>query len=172
MDRSAIEELFAYTGYAWRQYEDIIRPLGDEALVNSVPGSGWPALRDALGHSAWAYDKWVSLLTGIAPTGLDVESVRTWDDLAEYRRHWRAKFHEHLDSLSDAELTSRSWTTSSDGSEVSNDGEKLIYSPADLLANVLLHEQEHHGDINTLLYQMGVEVPQTAYRFFLLESRS
>jgi len=53
-----------------------------------------------------------------------------------------------------------------------HDGEELIYGPGDLLANVLLHEREHHGDINTLLYQMGVEVPQTAYRFFLLESRS
>jgi len=102
MDRAAIEELFAYTDWTWRQYEATIRPLGDEALVKPVPGSGWPALRNALGHSAWAYDKWVSLLTAVAPTGLDVESVRAWDDLEECRRHWRAKFHGHLDSLSDA----------------------------------------------------------------------
>ena len=55
MDRSAIEELFAFTDYSWRRYsEATIRPLGDDALVKPVPGSGWPALRDALAHTSWA----------------------------------------------------------------------------------------------------------------------
>jgi uncharacterized damage-inducible protein DinB len=171
MDRPAIEELFAYTDWTWRQHEAAIRPLGDDALVKPVPGSGWPALRNALAHTAWAYDKWVSLLTSTAPAGLEVESVRSWKDLEDYRRGQRGRLRDYLHSLTDAELTTISWAVSSDGSEVRAEGEKLVYSPADLLANILLHEREHHGDINTLLYQIGVEVPQTAYRFFLLESR-
>ena len=55
MDRAAIEELFTFTDYSWREYERAIRPHGDETLTASAPGSGWPALRDALTHINWAY---------------------------------------------------------------------------------------------------------------------
>jgi uncharacterized damage-inducible protein DinB len=47
------------------------------------------------------------------------------------------------------------------------DGEVLWYSPGDILAHVLLHERQHHGDVNTLLYQHGIEVPIVEFRFSL-----
>jgi hypothetical protein len=47
MDRAAIEELFTFTDYGWREYERAIRPHGDATLIAPAPGSGWPALRDA-----------------------------------------------------------------------------------------------------------------------------
>ena len=53
MDRAAIEELFAFRDYGWSEYERAIRPHGDETLTTSAPGSGWPALRDALAHITW-----------------------------------------------------------------------------------------------------------------------
>lgn len=53
MDRAAIEELFAFTDYSWREYERVIRPLGDKVLTEQAPGSGWPTLRDALAHMVW-----------------------------------------------------------------------------------------------------------------------
>jgi uncharacterized damage-inducible protein DinB len=39
------------------------------------------------------------------------------------------------------------------------DGETLVYSPADIFAHTLLHERQHHGDVHTLLHQLGIEVP-------------
>jgi hypothetical protein len=33
----------------------------------------------------------------------------------------------------------------------------------------MLHERQHHGDLNTLLYQHGIEVPIVEYRFSLPE---
>jgi uncharacterized damage-inducible protein DinB len=36
--------------------------------------------------------------------------------------------------------------------------------------HVFLHERQHHGDVNTLLYQHDVEVPIVEYRFSLPES--
>jgi len=35
--------------------------------------------------------------------------------------------------------------------------------------HVLLHERQHHGDVNTLLYQLGIEIPIVEYRFSLPE---
>jgi len=51
--------------------------------------------------------------------------------------------------------------------EMSIDGEPMLYSPADIFVHVLLHERQHHGDLNTLLYQLGVEIPIVEYRFSL-----
>jgi len=159
VDRAAIEELFAFSDYCWRQHEDTIRALGDDVLTKPVVGSGWPALRDALAHVNFGYDRWLSILTGRPMTGFDVESVRSWDDLESYRRRERARFRESLDSLSDGELATER--------PMSIDGETLLYSPAEIFVHALLHERGHDGDISTLLYQLGIEPPVVEYRFSL-----
>ena len=159
MDRAAIQELFVFSDYCWRQHEETIRALGDDVLTKPVNGSGWPALRDALAHVNFGYDRWLSILTGRPMTGFDVESVRSWDDLESYRRRERARFRESLDSFSDGELATER--------PMSIDGETLLYSPADILVHALLHERGHDGDISTLLYQLGVEPPVVEYRFSL-----
>lgn len=54
MDRAAIEELLTFTDYPWHTYEETVRPLGDDVLIQPAPDSEWPALRDALAHVNWA----------------------------------------------------------------------------------------------------------------------
>lgn len=147
VDRQAIEELFAYTDYTRGEYADAVKRLGPEALTKPAPGSGWPALRDALGHINWSYQRWLSDPAGTTPGSFEAVSVNSWDDLDSYRLEVRTRFREYLGSLSDDELT----TTR----EMNVDGEILPYSPADIFAHVLLHELRHHGDINTLFYQLG-----------------
>jgi len=159
MDRAAIEELFTFTDHSWSVYERVIRPLGDDVLTAPAPGSGWPALRDALAHINWAYVRWLADPAGTSDE--PVERVESWDDLEAYRRRVRGHSREYLDSLGDDELLGPR--------EMHVDGETLIYSPADIFAHVFLHERQHHGDLNTLLYQLGVEVPIVEYRFSLPE---
>jgi uncharacterized damage-inducible protein DinB len=162
MDRAALEELFAYTDWTWHQYEATIRPLGAEALVKTVPGSGWPALRDALAHINWGYDRWIA--DPSRTSDIPIEPVNSWADAEVFRHRVRNNFREYLASLDDAALTTPR--------EMNIDGEQMSYAPADILTLLLLHEREHHGDLNTLLYQLGVEPVQTSYRFFLLGSRA
>src|SRR5215831_8399114 len=157
MDRGAIEELFVFTDYAWSRYEEAIRPLGDDALTRPAPGSGWPALRDALSHIVWAYVRWLS--NPAATTEEPVEDVSTWAELEDYRRRRFGHAREYFDSLSDDELMRPR--------EMDVDGEPLVYSPADILVNVMLHGRQHHGDLNTLLYQLGAEPPIVEFRFSL-----
>jgi uncharacterized damage-inducible protein DinB len=159
MDRAAIEELFTFTEYSWREHERVIRPLGDELLTQPAPGSGWPALRDALAHINWAYVRWLADPSGT--TDEPVEPVDSWDQLDAYRRRLRGHARGYLDSLGDDELVTPR--------EMNIDGETLVYRPADILVHVLLHERKHHGDVNTLLYQLGIEVPIVEYRFSLPE---
>ena len=118
MDRTAIEELLTFTDYSWREHEQLIRPLGDEKLTEPAPGSGWPALRDALVHINWAYIRWLADPAGT--TDEPVERVTSWDELGAYRRRVRDHARVYIDSLSDDELMKPR------GMNV--DGETLVYS--------------------------------------------
>jgi uncharacterized damage-inducible protein DinB len=160
MDRAAIEKLFTFTDYSWREHERAIRPLGDDGLTKPAPGSGWPALRDALVHINWAYIRWLADPAGT--TDEPVTQAESWDELDVYRRRVRDHARDYLDSLGEDELSTPR--------EMSVDGETMRYSPADIFVHVFLHERQHHGDLNTLLYQHGVEVPIVEYRFSLPES--
>lgn len=157
MDRIAIQELFAFTDYCWRAYEDVIRPLGDEFLLRPAPGSGWPALADALRHINWAYVRWLGDPSGTSDRA--VEAVTSWDQLESYRRRVRDHARTYLDGLGQHDLATPR--------PMNVDGETMIYSPADIFVHALLHERQHHGDLNTLLYQLGVEGPIVEYRFSL-----
>ncbi len=160
MDKTAIRELFHFTDYSWRAYEELIRPLGDEMLTNPAPGSGWPALRDALAHTNWAYIRWLERPRQTTEEAVPV--ITSWRELDAYRRRVRDHARRYLDSLADSELTTRG--------PMDVDGKSMMYSPADIFVHVLLHERQHHGDLNTLLYQLGVDVPVIEYRFSLAGS--
>lgn len=43
---------------------------------------------------------------------------------------------------------------------------------ADIFAHTLLHERQHHADVHTLLYQLGIEVPIVQDRFSLPERQT
>ena len=86
-----------------------------------------------------------------------MEQVGTWDELDAYRLRVRGHARAYLDSLDDRSLATPR--------EMNVDGEALVYSPADIFVHTMLHERQHHGDLNTLLYQLGVEVPLVEYRF-------
>jgi uncharacterized damage-inducible protein DinB len=161
MDRAAIEELFTFTEYSWREHEQVIRPHGDLALTHPAPGSGWPALRDALAHICWAYVRWLASSDGT--TDEPVEDVTTWGQLADYRHRVRAHARVYFDALSDEELVTPR--------EMDVDGESIWYSPADIFTHVLLHERQHHGDVHTLLYQLEIDVPVIEFRFSLPERK-
>lgn len=162
MNRAAIEELFNFTEHSWRVHEETIRPHGDEFLVRPVPGSGWPALRDALVHINWAYVRWLADPDGT--TDAEPEAVTTWDELDANRGRVRGLLRAYLDSRDDQELQRPR--------EMNINGRPLVYSPADILVHVLLHERQHHGDVSTLLYQLGVDPPIVEYRFSLPERQA
>lgn len=161
MDRPAVERLWTFTEYSWREHEAAIRPLGDEVLTRPAPGSGWPALADAFAHVNWAYVRWLASPAGT--TEEPVERVTSWAELDAFRRRVRDHARAYLDSLGDDELVT--------AREMSVDGEPRWYSPGDIFVHVFLHERQHHGDVNTLLYQLGIEIPMVEYRFSLPDRR-
>lgn len=158
-DRAAIEELYDYTGWAWNEIiAEIEAQGGDEFLVRAAPGSGWPALRECLGHIVLGYHRWLGEpVVGLPP--FDAEAFGTVARVNERYAEVRARFRAKLDGYDDvALLTVRDFVI---------DGDTVRHSPGELLAHLLLHERGHHGDISTLFYQHGLEGPMNEYRFHL-----
>ena len=91
-------------------------------------------------------------------------SWTAWGELEGFRRRVRDQARRYLDSLGNDELVMPR--------EMNVDGETLVYSPADIFAHTLLHERQHHADVHTLLYQLGIEVPIVEYRFSLPERQT
>jgi uncharacterized damage-inducible protein DinB len=161
MDKAAIEDLYAFTGWAWQQ---IIDEAGasEEILARPAPGSGWPALRNCLGHIILGYERWLPAiieLKSMPVPDLAEDDFRTWAALEAHRQKVRDKLISFLRGCSGEELN-----------EVCNvdvDGAPIPYSRAELITHLLLHERGHHGDVITLFYQLGMETPMLEYRFHL-----
>ena len=90
--------------------------------------------------------------------------MESWDELDAYRRRVLGHAREYFDSLDDDELMTPR--------EMNGDGDTMRYSPADILVHALLHERQHHGDLNTLLYQLQIDIPIVEYRFSLPERQA
>lgn len=160
-DRAAIEELYAYTGAAWDIYAEKMRALPPELLTKPAPGSGWPALRDAFQHVVGAYDGWLNVDLGAgAPLDPAPDDVAAWERMEAYRAAVRGQFRRMLDDTPDDRLFGP-FTKVYD-----EDGPETL-SIGDILANLLLHERGHHGDLSTLFYQHGLEPPFVDYRMYL-----
>lgn len=169
MDRAAIEELYAYTDFAWERLGKTIEKLSREQFVDPVADSGWPSVRRALLHVLNAYDGWLNEdKWGLGLHEAPFPDVESWDDLYEripdwkavepYRAKLRATFRKALD-VPDEELLAKQTFDLEFGPEE--------LSRADVLTNLLLHERGHHGDLNTLFHQLGVKSMFVDYRFFV-----
>lgn len=160
MDRATLDEIYDYTGWVWGQVTGAITEIGDDILSKPAPGSGWPALRNCLGHICFGWDIWMSSLDGLPPVEFDASTT----DLPALETHYqgvRRRWRTHLDSLTDAELAA--------DRDVQTRTGVLRYTSGEILFHILTHDRGHHGDISTLFYQLGKEeeLPMIDYRFYV-----
>ena len=161
MDKAALQDLFAYTAWAWEQIKQAIP--NDESLSAVAPGSGWPSLRNCLAHIVLAYDRWVPAFIDLQSRPLPdlaPDDFLTWPQIDAHRRRTRDPLQSALASLTDAELRQRH--------DVDIDGDRIQYTRGELTTHLLLHERGHHGDVTTLFWQLGVDSETILeYRFHL-----
>jgi len=161
MDKAALQDMFAYTRWAWDQIKGAIPD--DETIRIAAPGSGWPALRNCLAHIVLAYDRWVPAIVDLqsrALPELESDDFLTWAQIDAHRRRTRDALESPLEAWTDAQLR--------EGHTIDVDGDPIHYSRAELITHLLLHERGHHGDVTTLFWQLGLdsETP-LEYRFHL-----
>jgi len=159
VDRTGIRELYAHLDFAWRQIVPAVEEAGEAAFSRPVPGSGWPAPRNCLADIVFGYDRWLAIMTARPSSGV-AEGIRTLAGADAARAAVRGQIDALLDSMNDDALQQ--------AREFDIDGVRMPYSYAELLTHLALHERGHHGDITTLLYQLGLNPDrQLDYRFHL-----
>jgi uncharacterized damage-inducible protein DinB len=160
MDRASLLDIMAFTDFAWSEVEKSFNSDND-VLLREATGSGWPALRNCLAHILRGRERWNPAIidgkSGDMPDLAEGE-LMTWADLNEYRRKTGARLTEYLAGIDEATLQEKL--------EVDIDGTPLLYSRMDLALHLVLHEISHHGDISTLMYQLGMEPWVPYYRFY------
>jgi uncharacterized damage-inducible protein DinB len=161
MDKTALEDLFAYTGWAWDQIRASVPD--DKTLVAVAHGSGWPTLRNCLAHMVLAYDRWVPAIVDLKSRPLPdlaPDDFLTWPQINSHRRRTRDGLQSHLEAWTDADLN--------EVQEVDVDEEPVRYTRGELITHLLLHERGHHGDVTTLFWQLGFDSETILeYRFHL-----
>src|SRR5712691_5126629 len=161
MDKAALQDLFAYTGWAWEKIKGAIPD--DEVLRAVAPGSGWPDLRHCLAHIVLSYDRWVPAIVHLESRplpDLPTDDFLTRPQIDTHRHRTREALQSHLDGWTGAELREQH--------VVDIDGEPVHYSRGELITHLLLHERGHHGDVTTLFWQLGLDSETLLeYRFHL-----
>jgi uncharacterized damage-inducible protein DinB len=160
MDRAALDELYDYTDFTWKSYENTVRQLPADAFTRQLDGAGWLSLRDVLFHLAVAWDEWLREQVGADdPLDAKLEDITGWDELRAHRKKIRGWIRRIIDETSDAELSRRQ--------PEPKYGLSYEVSKAEMLTHMLLHERGHHGDVSTTLSRLGVEPAGSDYLVYL-----
>jgi uncharacterized damage-inducible protein DinB len=159
--RESLQDLIDYTTFTWAAYGRAVRALPADAFTSTVPGSGWPSLRHALFHLAGGWDEWLRDRAGADdPLDLVPESIASWDELQGHREKVRGWLQRVLDETSDDDLSARTFETGEGAAAIKS-------SVGDILTHILMHERGHHGDISTILSQLGAGSPNIDYFVYL-----
>src|SRR5205809_7296444 len=130
MDKVALQDLVAYTGWAWDQIKAAVPD--DKTLRATAPGSGWPALRNCLAHIVLAYDRWVPAIVDLHSRpmpDLAPDDFLTWPQIDTHRRRTRDVLQSHLDAWTEADLRERH--------EVDVDGDRIRYTRGERITHLL-----------------------------------
>lgn len=165
MNRDAIIELFDYTGWAWDRIARVIDEQPSAVYAKPVEGSGWPSLAGCVTHFVAAYDGWLNMPWGGVEVGKMTypaawpAPVEDWTEMKAYRLRCRQAFSSALDVPDEALYAKRRY-------DLGDGPDPEMLSRADILANLVVHERGHHGDLNTLFHQLGIRSYFIDYRFF------
>lgn len=172
MDRAAITELFDYIGWAFERYARVLDGQPSHRFSEPIPGSGWPSIAACFHHFVAGYDIWLNAAWSFSLGPLlhpgDNETVsawangesgpapviESWPELRGYHARCRGAVRAAM-AVPDGVLFERR--------EIRGG----LRSRGDAITDLLLHERGHHGDINTLFYQLGLKPYFNDYSLYL-----
>lgn len=160
MRKTELQQLLGFTDFVWGEFRGA---LTDSQLSMVAEGSGWPTLRHCLAHMVLAHERWLPAIVELKAGSMrevGPDDFKTWREIDSLRSGFREELRSRLESWSDEDLALMQ--------EVDVGGTVVRYSRGELIAHLLLHERAHHGDVTTLMWQLGLDTDLASeYRFFL-----
>ena len=139
-----------------RYFESFVKLSWKEFIKNRE--ASFHSIRSIFVHVLSATDYWLDLLQKEnLHSEKDYDRYTTLEQVKAYREHVEDRTHENLKTLTSEKL-GHSYTIKDD------DGKTVKVTAEDVLIHEFEEEVHHRGELNALLWQMGIDPPSMGWK--------
>jgi uncharacterized damage-inducible protein DinB len=152
-----IADLLNYNEVVRHRYFEALTNLSWKELIRNREAS-FHSIRSIFVHVLSATDYWLDFLQKEnLHSKKDYDRYATLEQVKAYMEHVEDRTHKYVKALT-AEKLGRSYTIKDD------DGKTVEVTAEDVLIHVFEEEVHHRGELNALLWQMGVDPPSMGWK--------
>ena len=152
-----IVDLLNYNEVVRHRYFKALTKLPWKELIRNREAS-FHSIRSIFVHVLSATDYWLDFLQKEnLHSKKDYDRYTTLEQVKAYMEHVEDRTHEYLKTLT-AEKLGHSYTIEED------DGKTVKVTAEDVLIHVFEEEVHHRGELNALLWQMGIDPPSMGWK--------
>ena len=150
-----IKKLLEYNETVRHKYFETFTKLPWREFTKNREAS-FHSMKNILVHTLGAIDYWLDILQKQnLQSKKDYDEYKTLQQVKTYMDHVEKRMHTYLKSLSKEKLQ--------ETYPVKDDGKTRKVTAEDILIHMVEEEIHHRGEINALLWQMGIDPPPMGY---------
>jgi uncharacterized damage-inducible protein DinB len=155
-----IRELLKYNAGVRQKYFDSFMKLSWSEFIKNREAS-FHSIRNIFVHILGAIDYWLDFLQKEdLRIKREFDDYKTFENVRTYMEHVEKRMNDYLGSLSLDGLSKKYVITA-------NDAKTLEVTAEDVLFHVFEEDIYHRGELNALLWQMGIDPPLPTIREYL-----
>ena len=152
-----IGELLTYNESVRHKYFESFTKLPWNEFTKNREAS-FHSIRNIFVHTLGAIDYWLDFLQKKnLHSEREFDEYKTFEEVRAYMEHVEKRMQDYLDSLSTDGLR-KMYTVTGD------DGKVIRITAEDVLVHVFEEEVHHRGELNALLWQMGIDPPSMGWK--------
>jgi uncharacterized damage-inducible protein DinB len=152
-----VVKLLEYNETVRHRYFETLTKLSWKELAKNREASFY-SLKNIFIHVLGAIDYWLDFLQKQnLHSKKDYDEYRTFEEVKSYMIHVEKRTLEYLKSLTTEEL-GKTYSVKSD------DGTTVKVTAEDILIHIFEEEIQHRGELNALLWQMGIDPPVMGWK--------
>ena len=151
-----IKKLLEYNETIRHRYFETLTKLSWKEFTKNREAS-FHSMKNILVHTLGAIDFWLDILQNQnLHARKDYDEYTSLQQVKAYMQHVEKRTHTYLNSLSPEKLQ-KTHTLKDD------DGKTRKVTAEDILVHVVEEEIHHRGELNALLWQIGIDPPPMGY---------
>jgi uncharacterized damage-inducible protein DinB len=152
-----VVNLLEYSETVRHRYFETLAKLSWKELAKNREASFY-SIKNIFIHVLGAIDYWLDFLQKQnIHSKKDYDKYRTLEEVRSYMEHVEKRTHEYLKSLTTQGLR-KTYSVKND------DGTTIKVTAEDILIHIFEEEIHHRGELNALLWQMGIDPPAMGWK--------
>jgi len=152
-----VKSLLEYNDGARHRYFESLARLSWKEFIKNREAS-FNSFRNIFVHTLQAIDYWLDFLKKEnLHSKKEFDEFKTFEEVESYMRHVEKRMHGYLGSLSDGGLR-KTYTVTGE------EHKSTRITAEDILIHLFEEEVHHRGELNALLWQMGIDPPSMGWK--------